>query len=201
MNNVSAQAPLVSIIGPPASGKTTLAEALAVRWKATLIREDYAGNPFLAESYVGDDSLRLPGQLYFLMSRAGQLGLSDWPCEGRVVSDYGFCQDRVYASLRLPSDDFATYDRIARRIEPLVKSPELIVLLKADVAVLQDRIRGRGRDYERAMTPRFLFDSMAAYEVLAGKADCPVVACRTDEQDVRTEAVADAIYKRIEATL
>ena len=43
-------ATLISIIGPPASGKTTLAESLCADLEAELVREDYAGNAFLADS-------------------------------------------------------------------------------------------------------------------------------------------------------
>ena len=70
-------AALISIIGPPAVGKTTLAALLAAKLPAELIREDYAGNPFLADSYAGSEQARLPGQLYFLLSRVGQLRQGD----------------------------------------------------------------------------------------------------------------------------
>ena len=94
-------AKLVSIIGPVASGKTLLAEKLSAELPAGLIREDYAGNPFLADSWAGQDDKLLAGQLYFLMSRVKQLALSAWPDDGTFVSDYGFCQDRIFAEIRL----------------------------------------------------------------------------------------------------
>ena len=100
---------LISIIGPPAVGKTTLADLLAGDLPADVIYEDFAGNPFLAASYTGQSISRLPAQMYYLISRLAQLRESTWPHAGTVVSDYGYCQDRIFASLRLSPDDLAQY--------------------------------------------------------------------------------------------
>lgn len=154
-------AALVSIIGPPGVGKTTLAEALAADLPAGLIREDYAGNPFLAESYVGDESARLPGQLFFLMARARQLARSVWPDEGLFVSDYGFCQDRVYARMRLGAADFGMYERVAGRVAPMIHPPTMLVILDASADTLRSRVVRRGRSHERVMDRDF-FEAMRA---------------------------------------
>ena len=106
-------APLVSIIGPPAAGKTTTAEWLAKVMPGRLIREDYDGNPFLASFYLGSRELALASQLYFLFSRVGQLELADWPDAGAAVSDYGFCHDRIYAEQTLTEADLAIYRRLS----------------------------------------------------------------------------------------
>ena len=116
-------AKLISIIGPPAVGKTTLACCLADDMPASLIREDYQGNPFLVESYLGSPEACLPAQIHFLMSRVGQLALAAWPAEGLVVSDYGFCQDHIYAAAKLSADELRLYDRLARRLGRLADSP------------------------------------------------------------------------------
>ncbi len=156
-------AALVSIVGPPGVGKTTLAEALAGDLPAGLIREDYAGNPFLAESYVGDESARLPGQLFFLMARARQLARSVWPDEGLFVSDYGFCQDRVYARMRLAPADFDVYERVAGRVAPMIHPPTMLVLLDASAATLRSRVVRRGRLHERVMDEAFFATMREAY--------------------------------------
>ena len=120
-------ATLISIIGPPAVGKTTLAEGLSTELPGELIYEDYEGNPFLADSYTGGGDACLPAQLYYLMSRVKQLALAAWPVEGRFISDYGFCQDRIFAERRLGADDLKLYRRVARRVEGLVKGPDVLL--------------------------------------------------------------------------
>ena len=176
---------LISIIGPPAAGKTTLAELLAQALPAELIREDYAGNPFLASSYLGDDRARLPGQLYFLLSRAKQLATPAMPANGFAVSDYGFCQDSLYARLRLNPADLETYWDIADRVAGIVHSPDLLIRLDASVESLLQRIAERGRSYESALTAELLTSIRRQYESLPAEAECPVIRVDTDRVDIR----------------
>lgn len=194
-------AKLVSIIGPPAAGKTTLAEFLAEELPAGLIREDYAGNPFLADSYVGPEAAKLPGQLYFLLSRVKQLSESAWPAEGTFVSDYGFCQDRIYAERKLGRDDLRLYDRVARRVEGLVHPPDLLIALDASERTLLARIAGRGRDFERAMDAAFLADMRKAYRAAADGAAAPVLRVDGDRRDLRDAAVRAELAERIRTEL
>jgi deoxyguanosine kinase len=149
-------AKLVSIIGPVAAGKTTLAELLGRELPACVVYEDYRGNPFLAESLAGEKNLALPSQVYFLLSRAKQLLLAGWPTEGVRVSDFGFCQDRLYAEMLLDGDDLRFYDHLARQVEPRVAPPAVLVRLDARVETLLDRIRRRGRAFERGYSAEYL---------------------------------------------
>jgi len=190
-------ASLISIIGPPAVGKTTLAGHLAAEMGGRLICEDFEGNPFLADSYVGDREARLPAQLFFLLSRVKQLSLGDWPAEGLVVSDYGFCQDRIYAEAKLTEDEMALYSRVARRVEGLVCTPSVIVHLDAPEAVLLSRIAARGREYEKAMTSEFLDGMRKAYNNIDQSARCPVIRVATDTSDVRDADTRSKLIARI----
>ena len=194
-------APLVSIIGPPACGKTTLGELLAAELPAELIREDYGGNSFLAESYAGSGCARLPGQLYFLLSRVSQLWAGRWPADGLRVSDYGFCQDRVFAEVRLSPEEMELYDRLARRLEGLVRPPDVLVHLDARESTLLERIANRGRHFERVMTMEFLATMRRKYDEASQAAACPVIRVDCDKVDLlaafaRAEIVA-AIRKKL----
>jgi len=173
-------AKLISIIGPPAVGKTTLAELLAAELPARLVREDYVGNPFLADSYAGKADALLPGQIYFLMSRVGQLRRAAWPAEGLVVSDYGFCQDRVFARQRLSAEDFRLYERIASRVESLVWPPNLLIRLDASEPALLERISLRGRPFERTMDAAFLAAMRKAYNKVEAGDGCRVMTLDTE---------------------
>lgn len=190
-------AKLISIIGPPASGKTTLAEHLAAELPAALVREDYAGNPFLAESYVGRKEARLPGQLYFLISRVGQLSRSSWPACGLLVSDYGFCQDRIYARVRLGEEDYRLYDPLARRLEGLVHPPDLLIHLDAAEATLLGRIARRGREHEKVMDAEFLAEMRAAYNEAARREACPVIRIDCDAVDFRRDSGRAALLAEV----
>lgn len=183
---------MISIIGPPAVGKTTLAEILARKLPAELIREDYAGNPFLADSYHDLPGAALPAQLYFLISRVRQLSLSGRAPDGLFVSDYGFLQDRLYARMRLDAGDFALYRPVLRRVEPLIHRPDLLIHLDAGEAALLSRIRRRGREFENTMTAEFLRDVRNACDKGVADAACPVVRVDCETTDIRRQ---DALAK------
>ena len=180
-------AALVSIIGPPAVGKTTLAEFLCSVLPAELIREDYAGNPFIADAYAGQSAARLPSQLYFLNSRVGQLSLLSWPENGCFVSDYGFCQDRLFATATLTDDDLAAYEKIARRLSGLVHHPDVVIHLDAVESTLMERIARRGRDFERAVTPEFLARMRQSYRAAVAELACPIISIDCEKIDLLAE--------------
>lgn len=194
-------APLVSIIGPPAVGKTTLAEHLARELPARLFREDFQGNPFLAESYSGRDAARMPAQLYYLMSRVSQLSRLTWPADGLVVTDYGFCQDRLFARLRLSADELALYLRVAERLGPLVRAPTALVWLDAATQTLLGRIARRGREFEKVMTAEFLAAMRDAYRQVTAEADCAVLGVDCDEVDLLSASARSALAERIRECL
>jgi len=184
-------ATLISIIGPPAAGKTTLAEHLAAELPAELLREDYAGNPFLEPFYLGRADLALPAQLYFLFSRAGQLSRARWPGEGTVISDYGFCQDAIYAGRGLTGDERATYDRLAAAAARRVKAPDAVVHLDGPEGLLLERIARRGRRHEADFDAGFLAEMRRSYEAASAAMTCPVVridVARTDLSDAGVRA-------------
>lgn len=194
-------AKLVSVIGPVAAGKTTLAELLAIELPATLLREDFEGNPFLAESYEGEPSARLPAQLYYLMSRVKQLARVTWPADGVAVADYGICQDRLFAEMRLSAEDFFLYQQLWDRLIPLVRPVDVLVSLDCPPDVLLSRIASRGRAFETSMDSAFLAAQRTAYATMTGQATCKVLRVDTHVQDIRRPSVRAELVKTIREML
>ena len=159
------------------------------------------GNPFLAESYTGPDEMRLPAQVFYLLSRVSQLSACHWQGRGTFVGDYGFCQDRVYAALRLSPEDFATYEVLHARVAPLMQPPKAMIYLDAEPAALLERIAVRGRSFEKAITADFLSAMRDAYNDLVKAAECPVFTVRCDEVDLRNHWPRAELIKRIRTVL
>lgn len=192
---------LVSIMGPPASGKTTLAENLAGLLPARIIREDYTGNPFLADSYTHNGRAKLPGQLYFLLSRVNQLSRRELSSAGLCVSDYAFCQDAIFASLRLSESDMQAYSAVAERVAQSVRSPDVIIWLRAPVKLLLERIAARARDYEKAMSAEFLDEISKQYAIASDNMDCSVIELDSESVNVRDIAECRRIGRKVREKL
>ena len=194
-------APLISIIGPPAVGKTTTARWLCEALDARLILEDYEGNPFLAEAYLGREELALSAQLYFMFSRISQLGSGNWPGGGICVSDYGFCQDAVYAQTNLSAEDMALYRQLAARAAEVVKPPDVLIHLDGDESILLERISRRGRSYERVFSGEFLATMRDAYRQVTAVADCQVLTADVAEVDLLSEPARSDLLQRVREAL
>jgi deoxyadenosine/deoxycytidine kinase len=190
-------AALISLVGAPGSGKTTVAQWLAPALDGRLVLEDYAGNPFLAASYEGADALRLPGQLWFLLSRVDQLARGRLDDGETVVSDYGYLQDRIYAEIWLSGDDLETYRRVAAAVAPLVCPPDVLVLLDGPVGLLMERIAARGRGYERRFTEDFIRRLRDTYRRRLDDETAAVIRVDVARRDLRDDGERRWLIERI----
>ena len=177
-------AKLLSIIGPVGVGKTTLAQKLSADLHAEVIFEDYRGNPFHAGCCQGQDDLWLPSQIYFINTRAKQLCKTNWPAKGLFISDYGFCQDKIFAEAKLTGKSLEVYRYIAAQIEGLVQPPDLMIHLDASVATLQKRIAARGRTYEATFTDEFLSLLRERHFDITAPENCKLLRVDCDKIDL-----------------
>lgn len=194
-------AKLISIIGPVAVGKTTLSERLAEELPAEVLYEDYQGNPFLAESFTGSEQFSLPSQLYFLLSRAGQLSEKTWPRDGVIVSDYGFCQDHLFADAKLAEEDRRTYEHVHQRVEQLIHPPDVLVHLDASVKTLRGRIEQRGRDFEIAFSEQFMDRMRSAHDGVAVPPACRLIRIDCEAVDLLDPPVRAGLVREIREAL
>ncbi len=158
----------IAIEGPIGVGKTTLARRLAAALEAQILLEGADENPFLPQYYRDPARFALATQLHFLCQRTRQLQpyVQTELFAARVVADFMFEKDRLFAELALSADEFALYADIFRRFAPQVPTPDLVIYLCAPVATLKQRIARRGIDYEQTITEEYLMRLSAAYDTL-----------------------------------
>ncbi len=188
----------VAIEGVIGVGKTTLAKLLATKWGAHLKLEIVEENPFLADFYQNMRGHAFQTQLFFLLSRHRQqsdLKQYDLFME-RVVSDYIFAKDRIFANITLDDNELGLYKRLADLLEREVPKPDIVVYLQASVDVL----RRRGRDFERDMSREYIDTLNEAYNhFFFHYKDTPLIVVNTNDIDfVESTADFEELAKEIE---
>jgi deoxyadenosine/deoxycytidine kinase len=155
----------IAVDGPIGVGKTALAEILALRLGAKLVREP-EGNPFLADFYRDPRRYAFQTQLFYLLSRYQQQGgllQQDLFEAGGVVTDYLFQRDRVFAQLTLAASELSLYDKVYRLLDGYIPRPDLVVYLQARPEVLHDRVRRRSGEATKALTLDYLGEVARGY--------------------------------------
>ena len=200
-NAGSRHARYIVIDGPIGVGKTSLATLLAPELNARLIFERAEENPFLTDFYHDPARFRFQTQIFFLMSRfAQQEEFSQHDLFNQVtISDYLFAKDRLFAYLTLDEEELKLYERLHGLLDESIIKPDLVIYMQASVEVLLDRIRARGRPYERAISREYLEEVARAYNYFFFHySQAPLLVVNTNEVDIaRNHAQMRDLVKRL----
>lgn len=175
----------IAVEGPIGVGKTSLVERLAARFSGVKVLEDVT-NPFLEPFYRGVPGAAFQVQVFFLLSRYQQQVELRQPelFTQLVVADYTMAKDRIFARLNLSDAEFALYDRLYNLLVPGLPKPDLVVYLEASVEVCLERIRKRGRPFERTIDAAYLRRLKEAYaEFFFHYTETPLLVVNTDDLD------------------
>lgn len=166
----------IAVSGNIGSGKTTLTEKLAKHygWKAEFEAVD--NNPYLADFYEDMKRWSFHLQVYFLNSRFNQI-TKIRQSEFSVIQDRTIYEDayifaaNLHKSKLISERDFENYLSLFNSMINLVKAPDLLIYLKADIPKLVGQIEKRGREYENSIRIDYLKNLNTHYEDWIGTYD------------------------------
>ena len=143
--------PRIELCGGIASGKTTLAKALAMRGASSSLKS-FEDNPFWSAFYEDPIANAFEAEISFLLWHYHGIKQRCHSEASVVVCDYSLVLDLAYAATTLAADDLpvflSVYGIISKRLPP----PVLIVYLCCNAAEELRRIAERGREVERTAT-------------------------------------------------
>jgi len=134
----------VAIEGPPGSGVSALARALASATESTLVADPAADCPFLDDFARDPVRFGFQAQTYCLLARYRQqleLAQPDLFGPTGLVADYLFARDALFARITLTPNEYGLYRKIHQLLTARLPSPDLVVFLTANREVLRARNR------------------------------------------------------------
>ncbi|MCS6819871.1 MAG: deoxynucleoside kinase [Chitinophagales bacterium] len=159
----------VAVEGAIGSGKTTLASLLSKEIpNSYLLLEKFDDNPFLSRFYQDPKRYAFSTELFFTAERYRQLKeltprLNNLFSDNCILSDFIFHKSLVFAGVNLEGDEWKLFRTLYEIMLPTLPKPDIILYLYASVDFLIQRIKKRGRTYERNIAPQYLDKIQQAY--------------------------------------
>jgi len=200
--------PFIGIAGNIGVGKTTFTEIVSDYFSWKPIYESVIDNPYLEDFYSNMDRWSFNLQIYFLNHRfSSQLKLND--------ISMGFIQDRtIYEDVEIfaknlhklgfiSQRDWETYNNLFINMTQFLKTPDLIIYLKAETDTLISRIKNRNRDFEKELDIEYLHTLNIAYDKWINNIqDLEILQIETDNFNIfEDQDYLSNIYKKIEKKL
>lgn len=145
------------------SGKTTLCKLLAKKLSVPIIEENFKENIFLPLYYEEPKAWALHSQLFYLREKAAQLKeLKNMLANSSVIQDTPVYQDVfTYAEAQkvlgyMTKNEHELYHQFFESFNKGLPKPNLIIQLRSNTSTLLDRIKERGREFEKSISEDYI---------------------------------------------
>ena len=146
--------------------------------------EAVAAHPLIDDFFKDPVTYALESEMIFTImhyhdiARAAKEGFFDH----NVVSDLFFDGVEAYTSYTLAQEDRRAFLPLLRSLQERIPAPTQVFFLEASTEYLMERVRGRGRDYERYMTFEYLDGVNTAFKrFIKGYRRAPVTVLDAEE--------------------
>lgn len=201
--------PYVSVCGPVASGKTTLAALLASHFGWSLLLEDLSANPYLNDYYTDMPRWGFQTVTAFLVRALTLQDLiatrltfeaicQDW----YVAEHYATYGIHTFNEGIIDEREQQTCEELHRYLMAHLTAPDLIIVLIADPATLLARIASRQRESEHAIPTAYIERLVALYDQWIRTLDVPHLVIDTAAEDLVHDSDAQGRFiERVEALI
>lgn len=202
--------PFITVEGPIGIGKTSLARAISERFQFALLKEIVDENPFLGKFYDDIEEWSFQTEMFFLCNRYKQLGdiNEHYISQNKpVVADYHIMKNLIFAQRTLNEQEYNKYLAIYQILTKDMPKPNVIIYLTASLDTLLKRIKMRGREVEKNISPLYLEQLSLDYEQAMFQfeqehPEIPVLRFSGDDLDfVKNEADLQLIIDQLTASL
>jgi len=188
----------IAVEGVFKSGKTKLTEILAKKLAGRAVY-DRLDNPYLKKFYEEKEGSAFLSQLVFLVNRyhqqAGLLQRSLF--HERIVCDYLFEKDKIYAYQTLADEELMVYEKIHGIFSEKISRPDLTIYLQIALPTLLNRIERDGSALDRSISEKYLEDVVEAFDYFFFNYKAtPLLVVKADELNFNQEEdIMDLIDK------
>ena len=189
------QQKFIAIAGNIGAGKTELTSFLCKRYGLKPFYEPNDQNPYLADFYEDMKTWAFRSQIFFLTHKF-RLHRDLEKSQGTSIQDRTIYEDaeifakNLHRQRYIDKRDWKTYSELYAVISQALKPPDIMIYLRCPVRTLQQRIKLRGRQMEKAIPSSYLKRLNGLYEDWFGRYKLsPVVVLQTDRLDYLSDLV------------
>ena len=176
---------IVAVAGNIGSGKSTLTQYLAEKWSFDILPEPEAKNPFIKNFYKDPDRWAFHSQLFFLVERANTQLKAENVSENVILDRTVYEDAEIFAKTLLSSPEYKIYRRIYEGFLDVLTPPNFVIYLRTSVDTLMERIKERGRAYEKGIKRSYIKKLNEEYEEwVNGFNLAPVLTIDTDKYEI-----------------
>jgi deoxyadenosine/deoxycytidine kinase len=184
---------IIAVAGNMGAGKSSLVEWLQHQFGMTPFFEPNEENPYLSDFYGDMPRWAMSSQLFFLVRRFQIHRAIDRTAhhDARpIVQDRTLYEDaevfaaHLHEAGHIDARDWATYHELYRTLRQEIRPPDLMIYLRCPLKALVQRIKRRGRPFEKAIPRSYLASLERLYEAWLSRYDLSeVLVIETDRLD------------------
>jgi deoxyadenosine/deoxycytidine kinase len=189
----------IAVEGVMKAGKTRLSNILSQKIGGKLIF-DRTENPYIKDFYDEREGASFLTQLVFLVNRYHQQTalLQRTLFEERVICDYLFEKDKIYAYQTLSDDELIVYEKIYNVFIDRIAKPDLVIYLQISLPTLLKRIEEGGSPIEKNISEKYLEDILEAFDYFFFNYQASsLLVVKADDLDFDQDEVMDDLVDKI----